>query len=578
MKVTQTQRDSARTLMDEFYKFADAGAALIHIRTRETLRCALNLRKHLLADGNPYMEWDITNGFRSLFTTENFVDHTLSGSKEDFTVALEKPMLDLRNQTSEMHRNKDKIHFFVYVNPHPFIANNPYVQELIQQYAAVLPSTNACLIFVTPDMPLPDIPVGTVLTTTLNTPSVEELEAVLSRIITDSTTNNNDNAFPQGHDITAEQQRQIALLGLGLTHNEFETSTALAVLEAPLLGAKRLTAEHLLTGIAKGKTEVVRQSEILELMSTASLDDVAGMQRLKDWVAMRSKCFSDEAKDFGIEPPKGVVLVGVPGVGKSLAAKATASALGVPLVKLDFGRVFSKYVGDSESRVRSALKMVESMAPCVLFVDEVDKGLGGAGGGGDSGTSSRVLGSFLTWLQECQAPVFTMLTANRVDGLPPELLRRGRFDGIFAAGMPGEAMRRETLAIHLRKRGHEIDNFSEDEIGRFLNASKGYVPAEIESAVKDALVSAFTDGTMELTMDHVLKALTDMVPMSKAFADNISAIENWAAQNATSVEYGETDAPSAQASNGAGGRRIRLSKALAPVAPSNRRARSNPRG
>lgn len=571
MKVTQTQSDSARTLMDEFYKFADAGAALIHVRTRETLRCALTLRKHLLSDNNPYLEWDVTNGFRSAFTTENFVDHTVSGNKDDFTVALEKPMNELRNATSEVHRNKDKIHFFVYINPQPFIANNPYVQELIQQYAAVLPSTNICLIFITPDMPLPDIPVGTVLTTQLNTPSVEELEAVLSRIINDSTSAENGSAFPQGHDITAEEQRQIALLGLGLTNNEFETSTALAVLEAPLSGAKKLSAEHLLAGIAKGKTEVVRQSEILELMPTASLEDVAGMQRLKDWVAMRSKCFSDEAKEFGIEPPKGIVLVGVPGVGKSLAAKATASALGVPLVKLDFGRVFSKYVGDSESRVRSALKMVEGMAPCVLFVDEVDKGLGGAGGGGDSGTSSRVLGSFLTWLQECQAPVFTMLTANRVDGLPPELLRRGRFDGIFAAGMPGDDMRKETLAIHLRKRGHDIATFDDAEVAKFLTASKGYVPAEIESAVKDALVSAFTDDTGELSMGHILKALEDMVPMSKAFADKISAIENWAAQNATSVEYGD-DAP-APAKNNSTGRRIRLAQPLPAFTPPARRTR-----
>lgn len=224
--------------------------------------------------------------------------------------------------------------------------------------------------------------------------------------------------------------------------------------------------------------------------------------------------------------------------GKSLVAKATASVLGVPLIKLDFARVFSKYVGDSERQIREALKMVESMAPVCCLIDEIDKGLGGAGGSGDSGTSSRVLGTFLTWLQDCKAPVFCVVSANRIEGLPPELLRKGRFDKIWSVAMPDPDERRDVLEIHLRKRNRSIEEFTEPELDEFLLASEGYIPAEIEAAVKDALVGAFSDPSAEgLEMRHLIAALKDMVPLSRSHKENIEKILNWARENATPVSY-----------------------------------------
>jgi SpoVK/Ycf46/Vps4 family AAA+-type ATPase len=186
--------------------------------------------------------------------------------------------------------------------------------------------------------------------------------------------------------------------------------------------------------------------------------------------------------------------------------------------------------------------MIEGMAPVALFVDEIDKGLGGAGGGGDSGTSSRVLGSFLTWLQECKAPVFTVVTANRVDGLPPELLRRGRFDQVFSVGMPGAEARREVLEIHLRKRNRNIAQFKEEDLLRFDKASMNYVPAEIESAVKDAIIAAFNGGvkSTKLSMNHIVSALEEMVPMSKSHKATVDRIIEWARDHATPVDYEES--------------------------------------
>lgn len=539
---TSHPADSEFALMNELHKMADAGCAVIQVRTREPIRAVTTLRKHLINSDTPYQEWDVVNGNRT-FTKENYADHQIKGDDMDFIQALRRPLENLRDGGSALRANASKVHYYVYVDSHYFVRGNPFAIELIQQYAAMLPSTNVCILFVTNEEPLPDVPMGTVMVTDFNTPTVGELEENLVKLIEASLNNGTDtqeSSFPDGSDMTEEDFKQVAQMGLGMTSFEFETYAALALIDAETRREKSVKVEFMLKGIAEGKTAVVRQSEILELSPSAAIEDVGGMERLKDWVSQRKGAFSEEAQEFGVEAPKGIALVGVPGTGKSLVAKAIASVFGIPLVRLDFGRVFSKYVGDSESRVRAALKMVESMSPCVLFVDEIDKGLGGASGGGDSGTSSRVLGSFLTWLQENQKPVFTVVTANRTQGLPPELLRRGRFDGIFSVSMPGAYARREVLGIHLRKRGRSIDDFDPNELAIFDQRSDGYVPAEIEAALKDAITVAYSEPEKELKMSHIIAALEDMVPMSKANAAAIASIVEWANNNATPCEYTDT--------------------------------------
>lgn len=537
MKISASTVDSELRLMTELNKFTDSGASLIQIRTREPLRAAVALRQSFLggAEPAPYTEWDITNGFRH-FTSENFPEHLTPGdlALADFVRAFEEPMKQLRKFDSPVNSHSGVVHYFAYLNPHPFLEGNPYAVELLQQYAAILPRKNVCILLITPEMSLKGVPIGTVLVADLATPTAPELESVLRSMIEEA--QQDTDSYRDGCDLEEEDYMRLSHLGLGLTKFEFETFTALALVDGSEAGDTAIGYGRLSIGIARGKTEVVKQSDILELISSESMENVGGMARLKDWIKDRSKCFSDEAKAFGIEPPKGAAVIGIPGTGKSLLAKAVAQELGVPAVRLDFGRVFSKFVGDSESRVRSALTMVESMAPVVLFVDEIDKGLGGAGGSaGDGGASSRVLGSFLTWLQECKAPVFTIVTANRVGGLPPELLRRGRFDGIFAVGLPDEDERLEVLDIHLRKRGHSVGKLK-GNVAAFKQASTGYVPAEIESAVKDALIAAF-NSEVALSIDHIVTALGNMVPMSRSHKAQIDQILEWAETNATPVNY-----------------------------------------
>jgi SpoVK/Ycf46/Vps4 family AAA+-type ATPase len=368
-----------------------------------------------------------------------------------------------------------------------------------------------------------------------STPGLNELRKSVESVVSSSAAD-----FENGAKIDADETDRICYAGAGMTTLQFETYLSFAAVKAARDGQQKLSSEDIIEQVQVGKTEIVNSSDILELYKSTDIQDVGGMENLKDWVKRRSRCYSDEARDFGIEPPKGMVLVGPPGTGKSLVAKAISSELGVPLIRMDFGRVFSSYVGSSEQRIRTALRQVESMSPCVLFCDEIDKGLGGiaTGSGSDSGVSMRVLGSFLTWLQDCEYPVFTMVTANNIDGLPPELLRRGRFDAIFSTSLPIAKERRDVLEIHLRKRGRDIEDFSEQEIERILEVCERYVPAEIESAVKDALINAFS-ADEDFSAQHLIDAFAVMVPISKAFATQIERMNEWAKNNATPVSLTE---------------------------------------
>lgn len=546
---------SEAQLVDSFNKLCDAGGAVIQIRSRETIRTAMTLRKALLSEADLYThrEWDVVNGFRD-FTLENYTHSFVKGGDEEFYEALKYPLDKLREPSSAINTSPEIVHCFVFVDPHPYIDGNPIAASMIQQYAAGLPSLNVCLVFITPDVSLSNIPTGTVLLADMSTPTQAELAESLNRLLDNVNTDDWDGE----PEVYEDDIDRIALLGLGMSRYEFETHAALAMVEASAAGESRITAEHLSRGIAAGKTEVVKQSDVLELFPTEDMENVGGMAGLKAWVEARSRNFTDEAKAFGIEPPKGIAIVGVPGAGKSLVAKAVAGGWGVPLIRLDFGNVFSKFVGDSESRMRSALNMVSRMGRLVLFADEIDKGLGGIGGGGDSGVSSRVLGAFLTWMQENKSDVFVILTANRIQGLPPELFRRGRLDEVFSVGLPTARERVEVLAVHLRKRGRDIKDFSKADVALFSEKSEGFLPAEIEAAVKDGLIIAFNDNLEDpsLKMRHIVEAMKSSVPMSVSHKSQIDDILEWASKNAKSVSEVAEVSPETAGPRGGSARRI----------------------
>jgi ATP-dependent 26S proteasome regulatory subunit len=279
--------------------------------------------------------------------------------------------------------------------------------------------------------------------------------------------------------------------------------------------------------VAREKERVIKQSEVLEYYPTdASMSDVGGLETLKNWLDSRGRAFGAGARDYGLDAPKGVLLLGVQGCGKSLLAKAVAATWQFPLLRFDMGKVFGGIIGQSEGNIRAALQVAQALAPCVLWIDEIEKGLAGMGSSdrSDGGTTARVVGTLLTWMQEKRDPVFVVATANRIDMLPPELLRKGRFDEIFFVDLPTATVRQEILAIHLQKKKRKPAAF---DLATLAANSVGFSGAELEEAVREGMFDAFAEGK-ELTTEHIARALKKTFPLSRTMRDQIDALRRWA--------------------------------------------------
>jgi SpoVK/Ycf46/Vps4 family AAA+-type ATPase len=306
----------------------------------------------------------------------------------------------------------------------------------------------------------------------------------------------------------------------GLTRAEAENALAKVIVTR-----SRIDPEDVDLLLAE-KEQIIRKSGMLEFYSTPErFGSIGGLEHLKTWLRQRGKAFSEAARQFGLPSPKGLLLVGVPGCGKSLSAKAVAAEWKMPLLKFDLGKVFGGLVGQSEENMRRALKMAEAVAPCVLWIDEIEKGLSGVRGPtGDSGTSTRVFGTLLTWMEESQKQVFTIATANDIEGLPPELLRKGRFDEIFFIDLPEPQERANILAIHLAKHHRDYRDF---DLVSHVQATEGFSGAEIEQAVISALYLAFAEGEeTKVTDRHLQQAITDTRPLSQSMGKRIADLRN----------------------------------------------------
>src|SRR5690606_14842013 len=299
----------------------------------------------------------------------------------------------------------------------------------------------------------------------------------------------------------------------------------------------RVLDEQDISTVLEEKKAVIRASHALEYSNPDETpDDIGGLERLKEWLTLRESAFGEEAARFGLPAPKGLALIGIPGTGKSLTAKMISGLWRLPLLRLDVGALFGSLVGESEARLRQALRIAEVVSPCVLWIDEIEKSL--AAGGLDGGTSQRVFGTILTWMQEKTVPVFVVATANDVGALPPETLRRGRFDEVFFLDLPTEEERREIFAVHLRKRRRDPSAF---DVARLARLSGGCVGAEIEQAVVDALYRAFADGPRDITTDDVAAAVQRLVPLSRSQHERVEDLRAWLRDGrAQSASFAET--------------------------------------
>jgi SpoVK/Ycf46/Vps4 family AAA+-type ATPase len=319
--------------------------------------------------------------------------------------------------------------------------------------------------------------------------------------------------------LTEEQKAKLLKGALGLTGDE-----AKFAFQKMLVGKSELN-EEALDIIYEEKARIVRRDGLLDYVPTKyTLDDIGGLENLKDWLKDRASFFSKEAQEAGLKMPKGILMTGVSGCGKSLSAQAIAASWGLPLYRLDMNRLYGGALGTAEECFRRAIIQMESVAPAILWLEEIEKGVAGYEQG-DKGVTARIFSSFLTWLQEHTTPVFVAATANEINKLPPELLRKGRFDEIFFVDLPSEAERANIFKVHLEKRKVDVSKFNFMELAKATNNFNG---AEIEQSVISGLVLAFRDNKRELAQDDIFKAIGRMVPLATTMAEQIKEIKRWA--------------------------------------------------
>lgn len=327
--------------------------------------------------------------------------------------------------------------------------------------------------------------------------------------------------------LSVEMRNRMVDAALGMTSMEADLAFCLAAVKDDL-------GENAPYTVSSEKEQIIKKSGILDYFpKNESLKDVGGMEVLKDWLFKRQKAYEKKARDFGLQEPKGLLLLGVPGCGKSLTAKSIASFWNMPLLRLDIGKVFQGLVGSSEDNIRKAIATAEAVAPCVLWIDEIEKGLSGvqSSGATDGGVTSRIFSTILTWMQEKTSPVFVVATANNINLLPPELLRKGRFDEIFFVDLPNPKERENIFKIHLTKKGQFSNSIPLGILGK---KTDGFNGAEIEECIKEAMFAAYVQNpeNPKLEAAHIVDAIEKTVPLSTTMKEQINSLRNWAATRA----------------------------------------------
>ncbi len=508
--------DAKLDLQQQIDIFLRARFTLLHVVTHEEDRVVADLRALCRRTERELLVWDHADYFRKL-----------AGSQPD-PAAAKDPLAAL--EAIEKDGNET---VFVLRDFHQCWKNQPRVVRKLRNVAQALKFTRKTIVVTAPTPELPDELKDDAVIIDVPPPSFEELGGILDHL-----------AKSPGARIELDEaaRDRVLTMALGLTASQAQRVFAKAIVTDGVLHEGDIDL------IAQEKRELIRGSGALEFFTaTETIADVGGLEVLKTWLKAREVAFRDDAKTYGLPAPKGIALIGIPGTGKSLSAKMISALWHLPLIRLDVGALFGGLVGESEHNTRQALRLAEAVAPCVLWIDELEKAL--SVGEGDGGTGQRVLGKFLTWMQDKKQPVFVVATANDIERLPPELLRRGRFDEIFFLDLPNRTERKAIFEVHIRKRGRDPANF---QIDLLAEAAEGYVGAEIEQAVIDAMYRAFGDPDQpgrEFTSDDIAACLERLVPMSRSQRERIQFLRTWVvegrAQSASEADRADDEAGAA---------------------------------
>lgn len=499
-----------------------AGYAGVVVQSAEWLRVEASVAAVAARTKREFQRWTVTDGWKASPGAANGPDN---GPQDPVTVwasIRDAAQSDLKSMKEDGPPNPT-IHLLHMTQE---MLREPMARHLLRDTLQVCRSTKRTMVIVAPALELP--------------PDLEKELAVLDFALPDRA------ALEEGARAVCVdacmsppangKMEKVVSAALGLTEQEAENAFARSLVETGTLEPEIVLAE---------KKQVVRKSGVLEFYEAKErAGDIGGLDDMIEWLEARKEGFTQRARAFGLTPPRGLLICGVSGGGKSLTAKAASSILGLPILRMDFARLMGSLVGQSEGALRRALSVADALAPTILFVDEVEKGLAGAGSNADSGVSARLVGQMLQWMQDRpdDKPVFVIMTANNPDRLPAELLRKGgRIDEIFAVDLPSVEERAKIAEIHLRKRGLQF-LVSGENIRMMVKGSEGYVGAEIEEAVKSGMWKAFSAGRA-VEIGDVLLALGETTPLSETMADQVQKMREWAqkrARNASRREAPET--------------------------------------
>lgn len=524
-----------------------AGYKLIQFCTQEEKRAEEHLQRLARTGSRPreYFTWTATEGFLT-------ADGKPPANCKDCTKPPEKALQWL----VERERQQCPPALYVFKDLHPFLGGRS-AQALtirkVKDAVQVLEPSLSALLLLSPHLDIPVELEKDLVILDFKPPSVDELRQLFAERI-------QDHKGRPGVVIGLEDgdldELARAAKGLTLAEAELAFGKVLTKNRDDSKGIKAAFGRADIPAIAEEKKQIVRKTGILTLEEPEDFDRVGGLEILKEWLEKRRHIFTEKARKYGIPAPKGILLTGVPGCGKSLCAKAMANFWKVPLLRLDMGAVFGGLVGASEANMRRAIQSAEAMAPCILMIDEIEKalaGISGGDGGGDSGTGSRVFGTLLSWMNDKTAPVFVVATANQFDKLPPEMLRKGRFDELFFVDFPHARERSQIFQIHVRKalkrrdpapadaelqaalegfglgKAHEIKCDRKDgqtviKKGNIMQLCKDFTGSEIEEAVKTAMIEAFADKERPFTAEDVARAIGKTVPLIDTMTERIEGI------------------------------------------------------
>jgi SpoVK/Ycf46/Vps4 family AAA+-type ATPase len=489
---------------------------LIYVVSWEEQRVINEVRQIASRLNKKVFEWSMTMGLVPAGTSIQ--------SQRQKDTASQDPLVALDSVISDVEPA-----LYVFKDFHPFLkGQNMSVVRRLREIAASLKNTYKTIVILSPMFQMPPELEKELTITDYDLPCEKDFTMLVNRVIEEVKDNPKLKVS-----LSASDREKIVHAMLGLTLSEAENVLAKTLVQNRSLNAASVEVIH------GEKKQIIRKSGLLEYYdSEEDMDSVGGLDSLKSWLKKRAVAFTDKAREYGLPAPKGVLLLGVQGCGKSLMAKAVSNIWKLPLLRFDIGRVFGSLVGSSEENVRRAIKVAESVSPTILWLDEIDKAFRGSrssGGSTDGGTSARVFGTFLTWMSEKSCPVFVVATANDVSALPPELLRKGRFDEIFFVDLPSTLERKDIFSVHLNKRNFDVKEFDLDALAQ---ASGGYSGAEIEEAVVSGMFDTFYENKKMKTQDLV-DSIRKTVPLSKTMSEDMEHLRDWAqgrARLATSPE------------------------------------------